>query len=112
MVLHKTLLPFAAQAVLQVCTPMPFPLPQALGANFSGVTSAILSFFPDTARSLRLDTIYPIQGFQRWRDEAAGFELVFPSAWSADLSVRRRLAEDASWQRPSPGLPPLGLAPR
>lgn len=84
----------------------------ALGANFSGVTSAILSFFPDTARSLRLDTIYPIQGFQRWRDEAAGFELVFPSAWSADLSVRRRLAEDASWQRPSPGLPPLGLAPR
>lgn len=45
----------------------------ALGANFGGVTSFLLGLSPELGRSLRLDVLYPVQGFTRCLDSSNGF---------------------------------------
>lgn len=45
----------------------------AVGANFGGIASSLLSLNPDLARNLRLDLLYPIQGFTRCFDPDNGF---------------------------------------
>lgn len=37
----------------------------AVGANFSGITSFLLGFSPNTGRNLKLDVLYPIGGYSR-----------------------------------------------
>lgn len=64
----------------------------ALGANFAGITSSLLGLSPDSARSLRLDVIYPIGGYTRCLDTNEGFEFVYPSNWVGDQTVLYRAA--------------------
>ncbi|CAN4114979.1 unnamed protein product [Withania somnifera] len=64
----------------------------ALGANFAGVTSSLLGLSPDSARSLRLDIIYPIGGYTRCFDTNEGFEFVYPSNWVGDQTLLYRAA--------------------
>ena len=45
----------------------------AAGANFAGVTSSLLGLYPDLGRRLKLDTIYPIDGYSRCLDTDQGF---------------------------------------
>lgn len=45
----------------------------AVGANFGGVTSFLLGFSPEAARSLKLDALYPIGGYSRYIDTDDGF---------------------------------------
>jgi hypothetical protein len=45
----------------------------AVGANFGGVTSFLLSLSPELGRSLRLDVLYPVGGFTRCLDSDNGF---------------------------------------
>lgn len=45
----------------------------AIGANFAGVTSAILGLAPEAGRSLRLDVLYPIKNYSRCWDPSLGF---------------------------------------
>lgn len=44
-----------------------------LGSNFLGSTSALLSSFPKTSRDLKLDLIYPVEGFRRCIEQTTGF---------------------------------------
>lgn len=37
----------------------------AVGANFAGITSFLLGLSPENARSLKLDVLYPIEGYSR-----------------------------------------------
>lgn len=48
----------------------------ALGANFVGVTSALLNTFstPETMSDLKLDVLYPVRGFKRFVDTDDGYE--------------------------------------
>ena len=51
----------------------------SLGDLF-GVTSFLLSAVaPDAARSVRLDTYYPVGGLKRYVDDDLGFEFLYPS---------------------------------
>lgn len=60
----------------------------ALGANFIGVTSAILGALPqDTVDDLKLDVLYPIRGFKRFVDKEDGYEFRYPKAWLEDQAV-------------------------
>ena len=45
----------------------------ALGADFLGSTSAILSLNPDFFRGLRADVLYPIGGYKRCLETSKGF---------------------------------------
>lgn len=45
----------------------------AVGANFAGVTSFLLGFSPENARSLKLDVLYPIDGYSRCIEANEGF---------------------------------------
>lgn len=45
----------------------------AVGANFGGVTSFLLGFSPEAARSLKLDALYPVGGYSRYIDPDEGF---------------------------------------
>ncbi|KAK9086462.1 hypothetical protein Syun_028856 [Stephania yunnanensis] len=45
----------------------------ALGANFGGSTSFLLGFWPETSRGLKLDVVYPIQGYSRCVEPSQGF---------------------------------------
>lgn len=45
----------------------------AVGANFGGVTTFVLGFLPEIARSLKLDAIYPVRGYSRYIDTNEGF---------------------------------------
>lgn len=47
----------------------------AVGANFAGVTSFLLGYFPDNSRSLKLDELYPIGGYSRCIEREEGFGL-------------------------------------
>ncbi|XP_009799700.1 psbP domain-containing protein 7, chloroplastic [Nicotiana tabacum] len=64
----------------------------AVGADFAGVTSSLLGLLPDSARSLRLDVIYPIGGYSRCLDAIEGFEFIYPSNWVGDQTVLYRAA--------------------
>jgi hypothetical protein len=45
----------------------------ALGANFLGVTSALLSLNPALSRAARVDVLYPVQGYKRCLETSRGF---------------------------------------
>lgn len=45
----------------------------ALGADFLGSTSAILSLNPEFFRELRADVLYPIGGYKRCLESSKGF---------------------------------------
>lgn len=45
----------------------------ALGADFLGSTSAILSLNPEFFRELRADVLYPIGGYKRCLESSQGF---------------------------------------
>lgn len=45
----------------------------AVGANFGGITSFLLNLTPEFGRELKLDVLYPIQGFTRCFDPNDGF---------------------------------------
>jgi hypothetical protein len=45
----------------------------ALGADFLGSTSAILSLNPDFFRGFRADVLYPIGGYKRCLETSKGF---------------------------------------
>lgn len=57
----------------------------ALGANFLGATSALLSLAPAPSRLARLDLIYPVAGFKRCVDPEGGrFSFTYPARLLAD----------------------------
>lgn len=77
----------------------------AIGGNFGGVTSAILSSnqrLEQASRAVRLDAVVPLGGFKRHYvlnasasptgSFASGFEFLFPADWLADLTVAQRNA--------------------
>lgn len=45
----------------------------AVGANFAGTTTFLLGLSPETARSLKLDVIYPVNGYSRCINSEEGF---------------------------------------
>lgn len=45
----------------------------ALGGNLGGITSFLLGFEPDTSRKLKLDVVYPVNGYKRCFDTVNGF---------------------------------------
>ena len=63
----------------------------ALGANFIGVTSILLSNSPasiqQVAQNSRVDQLYSISGFKRYYNSAKGYEFVFPDNWLTDQSI-------------------------
>lgn len=45
----------------------------AFGANFAGITSFLLGLSPDIGRRLKLDVLYPVDGYSRCLDANQGF---------------------------------------
>ena len=64
----------------------------ALGANFLGVTSLVLSKnFEGFARDARLDVVYAVNGYRREVNEEKGYEFLFPNEyWRTKRSRRGR----------------------
>uniref|UniRef100_A0A0F7H142 Photosystem II reaction center PsbP family protein n=1 Tax=Pelargonium incrassatum TaxID=163034 RepID=A0A0F7H142_9ROSI len=83
----------------------------AVGANFCGITSFLLGLLPQTGRNLKLDVLYPIQGYSRCIDTNEGFEFIYPVNWVGDQTLLYRAAGKAESQR-SLDLPPLNSANR
>ncbi|KAK4751132.1 hypothetical protein SAY87_004614 [Trapa incisa] len=83
----------------------------AFGANFAGVTSSLLGFFPDTGRNLKLDVLYPIDGYSRCIEVNEGFEFIYPESWVEDQTVFYRAVKRAESER-SLDPPPLSSPPR
>ena len=83
----------------------------ALGANFLGVTSALLSLAPERARALRLDTLYPLGGLRREFNATTGYEFLVPRDWLQDQTLARRRAQRLE-QQLSRELPSLRTPPR
>uniref|UniRef100_A0A0F7H047 Photosystem II reaction center PsbP family protein n=1 Tax=Pelargonium echinatum TaxID=122254 RepID=A0A0F7H047_9ROSI len=83
----------------------------AVGANFCGITSFLLGLWPQTGRNLKLDVLYPIQGYSRCIDTNEGFEFTYPVNWVGDQTLVYRAAGKAESQR-SLDLPPLNSANR
>ncbi|KAK9084191.1 hypothetical protein Scep_030662 [Stephania cephalantha] len=71
----------------------------ALGANFGGSTSFLLGFWPETSRGLKLDVVYPIQGYSRCVEPSQGFEFVYPANWVGDQTLLYRAAGKAESER-------------
>uniref|UniRef100_A0A0F7H037 Photosystem II reaction center PsbP family protein n=1 Tax=Geranium maderense TaxID=28964 RepID=A0A0F7H037_9ROSI len=71
----------------------------AVGANFVGITSFLLGFFPQTGRDLKLDVVYPIGGYSRCIDTNQGFEFIYPVNWVGDQTLLYRAAGKAESQR-------------
>ncbi|XP_039129707.1 psbP domain-containing protein 7, chloroplastic [Dioscorea cayenensis subsp. rotundata] len=72
----------------------------AVGSNFGGVTSFILGLSPDLGRGLRLDVLYPVQGFTRCLAPNYGFEFIYPADWVGDRTLLYRIVDKAEAQRP------------
>jgi hypothetical protein len=70
----------------------------ALGANFAGVTSGLLSALPqsaqETVRASRLDQIYNFGGFRRYYSPSQSFEFLYPEQWLADSGLAQQEARD------------------
>ena len=60
----------------------------ALGGNLGGVSSALLSLDIETARRLRLDSLWPVDGLLRHQQGA--YELLVPASWLVDVTLERR----------------------
>ncbi|KAF7805105.1 psbP domain-containing protein 7, chloroplastic [Senna tora] len=82
----------------------------AVGANFGGITSFLLGLSPETARNLKLDVVYPVQGYNRCIDTSEGFEFIYPANWVGDQTLLYRAAKRKELER-SLDPPPVG-APR
>ncbi|XP_074573930.1 psbP domain-containing protein 7, chloroplastic-like [Curcuma longa] len=78
----------------------------ALGANFGGLTSFLLGLSPELGRSLRLDVLYPVEGFTRCLDSTHGFEFIYPETWVGDQTLLYRAIGRAESER-SLDPPPL-----
>jgi len=63
----------------------------AVGANFVGVTSYLLSNAPDNiqkvAKNSGIDQLYSISGYKRYLNVAKGYEFIFPESWLVDQSI-------------------------
>ncbi|XP_057962845.1 psbP domain-containing protein 7, chloroplastic [Malania oleifera] len=81
----------------------------AVGANFGGITSSLLGFSPETCRSLKVDVLYPIEGYSRCIDTNKGFEFIYPANWVGDQTLLYRAAGKAELER-SLDPPPLNNA--
>jgi len=62
----------------------------ALGANFGGITDTLLSTKPDSARSLRLDSLYSVAGLRGYY--TSNYAIRFPSTWLFDQSIAQAQA--------------------
>ncbi|KAG0560680.1 hypothetical protein M758_9G004400 [Ceratodon purpureus] len=71
----------------------------ALGADFLGSTSAILSLNPDFFRGLRADVLYPIGGYKRCLETSKGFEFIFPKEWVGDQTLLYRAVQRGERER-------------
>ncbi|KAI7749708.1 hypothetical protein M8C21_007963 [Ambrosia artemisiifolia] len=71
----------------------------AVGANFAGTTSFLLGLSPETARSLKLDVLYPINGYSRCINTEQGFEFIYPQNWVGDQTLLYRAAGKAEMER-------------
>ncbi|XP_052478936.1 psbP domain-containing protein 7, chloroplastic isoform X2 [Gossypium raimondii] len=65
----------------------------AVGANFGGLTSFLLGLVPESGRSLKLDVLYPIEGYSRRIENNEGFEFIYPASWVGDQRLLYRAAE-------------------
>ena len=77
----------------------------ALGGNFLGVTGKLLNGAPEVAESLRLDIIYPVNGFKRCYNPEKGYEFVYPR-------LPRRRHDGGARREPARGDEPSGSSPR
>ena len=60
----------------------------ALGANFVGITSSLMTATnPVLFQTLKLDQLYPIDGYFRFVENNDGYEFQYPSNWLADQTV-------------------------
>jgi hypothetical protein len=57
------------------------------GGDFLGVTEKLLDNNPGVAEALRLDVIYPVNGFKRCYQPEQGYEFLYPvgSRWILSL---------------------------
>ncbi|XXG84195.1 hypothetical protein AAC387_Pa10g1762 [Persea americana] len=78
----------------------------AFGANFAGITSFLLGLSPDIGRRLKLDVLYPVDGYSRCLDANQGFEFIYPANWVGDQTLLYRAAGKAELER-SLDPPPL-----
>lgn len=67
----------------------------ALGANFLGCTSALMSVNPEPFRAAGFDRLYSIGGFSRCVDDRGGFEYIYPSEWTVDDQLLYRQLREA-----------------
>ncbi|EEF49862.1 conserved hypothetical protein [Ricinus communis] len=81
----------------------------AVGANFGGITSSLLGLSPESGRNLKLDVLYPIQGYSRCIQTNEGFEFIYPASWAGDQTLLYRAAEKKEFER-SLDPPPLNNA--
>lgn len=70
-----------------IISTVPAALAVALGGDLFGVTQALLSVAPDSARSLRLDVLYPVGGMRRHIASDRAYEFLYPKAWLADQAL-------------------------
>ncbi|KAL1831947.1 hypothetical protein ACET3Z_001598 [Daucus carota] len=92
-------MPLASQFQRRLVTGIGSASLVAVGANFAGVTSFLLGYFPDNSRSLKLDVLYPIGGYSRCVEREEGFEFIYPSNWVGDQTLLYRAAGKAESQR-------------
>ena len=59
----------------------------AVGGDLGGVTQTLLSASPETARSLKLDVLFPVGGLKRYVDPGRSYEFNYPKAWLADQAL-------------------------
>ncbi|KAK1440484.1 hypothetical protein QVD17_06311 [Tagetes erecta] len=78
----------------------------AVGANFAGTTSFLLGLSPENARNLKLDVLYPVNGYSRCIKADEGFEFIYPQNWVGDQTLLYRAAGKAEMER-SLDPPPL-----
>ncbi|MCO5599272.1 hypothetical protein L7F22_053373 [Adiantum nelumboides] len=69
----------------------------ALGGNLAGITSFLLSLNAGLSRSLKLDVVYPINGYKRCLEK--NFEFIYPNTWVGDQRLLYRAVEKAEKQR-------------
>lgn len=59
----------------------------AVGGDLGGVTQTLLAASPETARRLKLDMLYPVDGFKRYVAPDRSYEFTYPKAWLADQAL-------------------------
>lgn len=68
----------------------------ALGANFCGITSAIMSNTePALFRAMKFDQLYSVDGFRRAVPPDNRYEFIFPENWLADQTIAMAKVRDS-----------------